>query len=62
MRLVTFEAVRSERFGALVDDRRVLDLSVALAWHEAERGRASDPLSVARAYGEDMLGFVRRQD
>jgi len=62
MRLVTFEAARSERFGALIDDQRVLDLSVALAWHEAERGRASDPLSVAGAYGGDMLGFIRRQD
>jgi fumarylacetoacetate (FAA) hydrolase len=62
MRLVTFEAARSERFGALIDDRRVLDLSVALAWHEAEHGRASDPVSVARAYGGDLLGFIRRQD
>jgi fumarylacetoacetate (FAA) hydrolase len=63
MRLVTFDAGEGEgeRFGALVDDQRVLDLTVAFAWYEAERGRPSDAVSVARHYGGTLLDFIRRE-
>src|SRR5262245_7972575 len=63
MRLVTFDAGEGEgeRFGALVDDARVLDLTVAFAWHEAERGRPSDAASVARHYGASLLEFIRHE-
>ncbi len=62
MRFVTFDAGGSEGFGALVDDRHVLDLPVAFAWAEGSAGRPSDPSSVAHTYGTDLLDFIRRQD
>src|SRR6185369_13361954 len=63
MRLVTFDAGEGEgeRFGALVDDRRVLDFGVAFAWYEAERGRASEAATVARHYGANLLEFIRQE-
>jgi fumarylacetoacetate (FAA) hydrolase len=61
MRLVSFEAAGKEKFGALVDDRRVLDFGVAFAWHEADRGHPSDAGTIARAYGDDLLSFIRRE-
>jgi fumarylacetoacetate (FAA) hydrolase len=63
MRLVTFDAGEGEgeRFGALVDDGRVLDFGVAFAWYEAERGGLSDEASVARHYGGSLLDFIRRE-
>jgi fumarylacetoacetate (FAA) hydrolase len=63
MRLVTFDAGEGEgeRFGALVDDRRVLDFKAAFAWYEAERGRPSDAATVARHYGADLLEFIRQE-
>src|SRR6185369_4148486 len=61
MRLVTFTSARRRAFGALVGDEQVLDLSVAFAWHEADRGRPSDADAVAQAYGADMLEFIRRE-
>jgi len=59
MRLVTFTSGARETFGALVDGEHVLDLPVAFAWHEADRGRTSDERAVAQAYGIDMLDFIR---
>jgi fumarylacetoacetate (FAA) hydrolase len=61
MRLITFASGTRETFGALVGDEQVLDLSVAFAWHEADRGRPSDAHAVARAYGADMLEFIRQE-
>jgi fumarylacetoacetate (FAA) hydrolase len=63
MRLITFDAGEGEgeRFGALVDDGRVLDFTVAFAWYEAERGRPSDTASVARHYGASLLEFIRHE-
>jgi fumarylacetoacetate (FAA) hydrolase len=62
MRFVTFDSEGREGFGALVDDRRVLQLSVAFAWTESTAGRSWDATDVARNYGADLLDFVRRQD
>jgi fumarylacetoacetate (FAA) hydrolase len=59
MRLVTFTSGAGETFGALVDGEHVLDLPVAFAWHEADRGRTSDARTVAQTYGIDMLDFIR---
>jgi fumarylacetoacetate (FAA) hydrolase len=62
MRFVTFDAGGSEGFGALVDDRHILDLPAAFAWAEGSAGRSSDPSAIARRYGVDLLDFIRRQD
>jgi fumarylacetoacetate (FAA) hydrolase len=65
MKLVTFASGRETRHGALITangSESVLDLSTALAAHEADAGRPSSPDAVAARYGRDLLGFIERQD
>lgn len=61
MRFVTFEKDGREGFGALSGEQSLIDLSVALAWHEADQGRASDAETIARAYGATLLDLIRLQ-
>jgi fumarylacetoacetate (FAA) hydrolase len=60
MRFVTF-ASEGERFGALIDDERAVDLTVAFAWREADQGRTSDAVRVAGLYGATLLELIERQ-
>jgi fumarylacetoacetate (FAA) hydrolase len=61
MRLVTFESRGSESYGALVDDRTLVDLPLAFAWHEADQGRSPGADAVGTAYGSSLLEFIRRE-
>src|SRR6266542_5544337 len=59
MRLVTFEIRGKEGYGALLDDRAVIDLPTAFAWHEADQGRGWSAEAVAARYGASLLEFLR---
>ncbi|HEX9298386.1 MAG TPA: fumarylacetoacetate hydrolase family protein [Polyangiaceae bacterium] len=59
MRLVTFEIRGNESYGALLDERSLVELSAAFAWHEADQGRSSSRDAVTASYGSNLLDFIR---
>jgi fumarylacetoacetate (FAA) hydrolase len=61
VKFVTFENGGRESFGALCDDRSLVDFSVAFAWHEADQGRSSDEEVIGRLYGKTLLDLIRQQ-
>lgn len=64
MKLATFLENETHVPALVVDadstSPRLIHLPLAFAWLEARHGRPNDAASVARAYGESVLGFVER--
>src|SRR5262249_42074493 len=63
MKLVTYETRGRESFGVLAgapEDRLVIDLPDALAYCEAEAGRASDARAIPDRFGRALFGLVAR--
>lgn len=65
MKLVTFEHGKTQRGGVLLEDKEgetILDLEIAFAWLERDKGRAADLRAVAERYGVGVLGFVEHAE
>jgi fumarylacetoacetate (FAA) hydrolase len=60
MKLVTFRTDAHDRAGVL-EGTDVIDLTHAFAWHEHKAGRPSDDGSVARRFGQGVLGFIEHE-